>query len=124
MESWEIDPAPLRAITDAMNDGGELVRDLVDKYTETLPGIIDAIMAASHELDLNEVESIAHDLKSTSRLMGAMRLGTVAENIETAARSSRAIPMEGLPSSVEPTLSGLAALAEAIEASSEHGNQE
>jgi len=115
MEPWTVDPAPLAAIADAMDDDGALAKALGEKFAASLPDTISALESAAEERDVKTLIVTAHDLKSTARLVGAQHLGDVAETIESAARAGEILVDGSTREAVEPTVVGLRSVLQAIE---------
>ena len=68
-------------------DDVELIGSLAETYLTDLSAGLKAIAAGSDVGDSEAVMDVAHKLKSSSRLMGAPRVGDLAEVIETNARN-------------------------------------
>jgi PAS domain S-box-containing protein len=68
-------------------DDVDLIGSLADTYLTDLAAGLRAIAASSDIGDSEAVMDVAHKLKSSSRLMGAPRVGDLAEVIETNARN-------------------------------------
>ena len=63
---------------------------LLDKFLISTDLEVTAIMHAMAAGELNEVRLMAHTLKSPARMMGAMLLGNLCEEIEMAVRMNDA----------------------------------
>ena len=107
MDNASVDPHPLREITEAMGDGGDLARSLVEGYTARLPDMMSALREAVEAGDHQRVVQIAHDFKSTSELLGARVFAGKLREVELAALSGRSVPMPQL--SVDQLMTNLAA---------------
>jgi HPt (histidine-containing phosphotransfer) domain-containing protein len=68
------------------------VRELVETYLADTPAQVDAISAAVEADDAAGLVRPAHTLKSSSATVGAMRLSSVARDLEMAGRSGRLDP--------------------------------
>jgi HPt (histidine-containing phosphotransfer) domain-containing protein len=93
------------------DDSGELLDDLITTYLNEGTGHVMAFSAAATSGDADTVRRIAHTLRSTSSLLGAMPLVRLLELAEDAARSGA----ESLPSFAEPVLNEYARVAESLE---------
>lgn len=75
-----------RVLTRLVGDLGEAaVDDLVRTYLDALPGRRAAISDAMTNLDLGAARRIAHQLRSTSHLVGATSLGEASAWLEAVA---------------------------------------
>ncbi len=82
-----IDHSVLAEFAEMMGDGGaEIVASLVTTYLEESPSLVDQIADGSETEDLRIA---AHTLKSSSRSLGALQLGALAELIEHTAREDQ-----------------------------------
>jgi signal transduction histidine kinase/CheY-like chemotaxis protein len=66
-----------------LGDDQESVCDLLEHYIHEATGMIDNILAAITSGDLRSSKVLAHRLKSSSRSVGALRLGDIFAEIET-----------------------------------------
>jgi HPt (histidine-containing phosphotransfer) domain-containing protein len=66
--------------------GAELVREMINLVLATIPERISAIRDALQSSDAACVSARAHSIKSSAGNVGAMRLLSIANNIETRAR--------------------------------------
>jgi signal transduction histidine kinase/DNA-binding response OmpR family regulator len=67
----------------------DLLRRTLEAYLGSAPRLLDAIRQAGAEGDLESLSRAAHALKSSSRNIGAARVGALAEAIERAGRERR-----------------------------------
>ena len=101
-----LDPTPMAELWAA---SPTRAAKLMGYYLEDLPTQVQGITAALQNGEAQQVGSIAHSLKSSSRQMGALQLGEVAYQVEQAARSTPPSPylpqyVESLLGLVQPTV--------------------
>ncbi|RZK98956.1 MAG: Hpt domain-containing protein [Rubrivivax sp.] len=96
-----LDPSPMAELWQA---SPSRAARLLGFYLEDLPGQISGILTALQTRNAAQIGDIAHSLKSSSRQMGALKLGEAAYRVEQAARSNPPDPY--LPQFVQ-SLSGL-----------------
>jgi HPt (histidine-containing phosphotransfer) domain-containing protein len=77
----------LAGALDAMDNDRELYGTIIDVYLNTVPGILSEMLSAFSAGDLQTAIRNAHSLKSSSRSVGALKLGTAAELIEKSAQT-------------------------------------
>ncbi len=70
-----------------LDDDIELYAELVDVFLEDTPDIVETIRAGLGSGDPKPVERGAHSLKSTSLLIGGVRLSGVSARLEAAAKT-------------------------------------
>jgi signal transduction histidine kinase/DNA-binding response OmpR family regulator len=68
----------------------QLIARLLRKYQDQSQSMATALAAGHAAADLNEVAAQAHKLKSSSRSVGALRLGDLCEQLEQAGRAGDA----------------------------------
>lgn len=87
-----LDPGAL----DRLNEwGGDvLVARMIDLFLELGPERLEAIQAAVSSGDLEQIERVAHSLKSSAANLGAERLRARAAELESAAISRK---VDGVP---------------------------
>jgi HPt (histidine-containing phosphotransfer) domain-containing protein len=73
----------------AESTGGDIgfVRELIETYLADTPAQLDAMTAAVEADDADALVRPAHTLKSSSATVGAMRLSSVARELEMAGRT-------------------------------------
>ena len=79
-----------RVLTELLETTGgdiDFVRELVDTYLADTPVQLDAITTAVEDDDAEALVRPAHTLKSSSATVGAMRLSSVARELEMAGRT-------------------------------------
>ncbi len=96
-----LDPAPMAEL---WQSSPSRAARLLGFYLEDLPGQLDSILTALQGNQAAQVGSVAHSLKSSSRQIGALKLGEAAYRVEQAARSNP--PDHYLPQFVQ-SLQGL-----------------
>ncbi|MBF0097000.1 MAG: Hpt domain-containing protein [Magnetococcales bacterium] len=79
-----INPEALELLREDL-DPEDLVR-VVLLYLDKLPGRLSAMVSACNNQDGAALAMVAHPMKSSSRQMGAMVLGTLCERLEYAGR--------------------------------------
>ncbi len=92
MEYYEIDVSPLQEITASMKDHGALAVRLIDQYLADIEGRVAALREAGSNAHLEAVEALAHDLCSTSRLVGTRAVAELAADLETSAKAGLLSP--------------------------------
>lgn len=80
-----LDPSPMAELWEA---SPARAARLLGFYLEDLPTQMQGIIEALQKSRASEVGSIAHSLKSSSRQMGALKLGEAAYRVEQAARAT------------------------------------
>lgn len=81
-ESWKIE-----ALRELVGDDEAVIRRLLSGYLDSLQNASGTLLQAAAAGDAKAVADVAHTLKSSSRWVGAMRLGSLCEAMELAARS-------------------------------------
>ena len=102
-----IDRAALDEMVEMMGGMTEIVDDIVETYLHETPTLVATIAAAN---SLEDVRMAAHTLKSSSRSVGAVVLGDLAEEIETASRSGSLDDVTDAMAAVSPSYDDAAAL--------------
>ncbi|MFN7953622.1 MAG: response regulator, partial [bacterium] len=86
-----VEPGELLCATDldTLRDavGDEVADKIVSDYVESSVGWLSDLTYAIRTCDLERARRLAHDLKSTSRLVGALRAATLASDLELRARN-------------------------------------
>jgi signal transduction histidine kinase/DNA-binding response OmpR family regulator len=72
----------LQTVIAIIGDDQELIRDLIDQYSNDADGVISDLDSAFRKLDTKQVKFLAHRLKSSSKSVGALRLGTIFSQLE------------------------------------------
>jgi HPt (histidine-containing phosphotransfer) domain-containing protein len=87
-----VDERVLGEVMESTGDDIGFVRELVETYLSDTPAQFDAMTAAVEADDAAALVRPAHTLKSSSATVGAMRLSSVARELEMAGRSGRLEP--------------------------------
>ena len=78
--SATIDPATFKGLQDAA--GAPFVAELVDTFLEEAPRMLKDLEASLAARDAERFRRAAHSLKSNSHTFGALRLATLAKELE------------------------------------------
>jgi HPt (histidine-containing phosphotransfer) domain-containing protein len=81
-----LDEHVLRELMTSTGDDASFVRELLDAYLADTPAQLDAMSAALAADDAAALVRPAHTLKSSSATVGAMRLSSVARELEMTGR--------------------------------------
>ena len=65
-----------------MGDDREIYEEVIKSYFLSVPGLFDEMESAVTREDRETVRRSAHSIKSSSRAVGAMRLGALGERLE------------------------------------------
>ena len=82
-----LDEQVLRELMASTGDDAAFVRELLDAYLADTPAQLDAVSAALRADDAAALVRPAHTLKSSSATVGAMRLSSIARQLEMTGRS-------------------------------------
>ena len=82
-------------LEDLVGGEGEVVRQLLGDYLESLRSARAELESAFESGDLAVVAAISHRLKSSSRSVGAMALGHLCSDLERAAKSGDGKAVQG-----------------------------
>ncbi len=102
-----IDRAVLDEMVEMMGGMTEIVDDIVETYLQETPTLVATIAAGD---SVEDVRMAAHTLKSSSRSVGAVALGDLAEEIETASRGGSLDDVADAMAAVSPSYDDAAAL--------------
>ena len=80
MDESVIDPAVYTALQDTV--GAEFAAELVDTFIEEVPGMLADLRSARLENHADRFRRAAHSLKTNSNTFGAVRLATLARELE------------------------------------------
>lgn len=105
--SGAIDRAVLDELAEMMGGMTEIVDDIVDTYLQETPALIATITAGE---SVEDVQMASHTLKSSSRSVGAVVLGDLAEEIENGARAGSLDGVTEAMAAVAPSYDDAAAL--------------
>ncbi|MGI9606442.1 MAG: Hpt domain-containing protein [Acidimicrobiales bacterium] len=78
----DVDPDVLRRLHRDIGSDAALTTDLVDTYRLRSVELVATLVEACAANDAERVRTLAHDLKSTSAMVGAERLRSLAVSIE------------------------------------------
>ena len=95
------------------DDGTDLVQDLINDFVIQSNTLAQKLISNYEAKNLSEMEEAAHSLKSSSRVLGCLRLATIAERLEHFSRDRNfesTIPfMTELPGVLKSTRNALEA---------------
>ena len=91
-----LDEAVLTELTETTGGDIGFVRELIETFLAETPAQLDAMTAAVEADDADALVRPSHTLKSSSATVGAMRLSSVARELEMAGRTG----------ALEPTVPG------------------
>ena len=91
-----LDEAVLTELTETTGGDIAFVRELIETFLADTPAQLEAMTAAVEADDADALVRPSHTLKSSSATVGAMRLSSVARELEMAGRTG----------SLEPAVSG------------------
>lgn len=90
-EAPPCDPGPLDELLEVMGEAGpELVRTLVATFLDEAPRLLGAAADAQAAGRIDEVQRVAHSLKSSAAALGARRLSDASRRLEAAAKEGEA----------------------------------
>ncbi|WP_342619710.1 Hpt domain-containing protein [Rhodoferax sp. GW822-FHT02A01] len=101
------------ALARAVGDNPTIHKRLLGKYLESAPATASAIATSVAHGDWQSASEHSHRLKSSSRAVGAMRLGALCEALE---REGRAANGAGCTALAQAVLSGFEMVATLIRA--------
>ena len=84
-------------------ENGTLVDELVAEFLRTLPVLIKKIADAERDGKVEAVAREAHQIKSSSANLGAMRMASLSAHLETAALTHDKVRIKTLLNSLEMT---------------------
>ena len=93
------------------NAGADFVAELVETFAEEAPPLVAEMRSALAEGAAERFRRAAHSLKSNSSTFGAMRLATLARELELAGLPADARGIDVLARELVTTLAALRALA-------------
>jgi signal transduction histidine kinase/CheY-like chemotaxis protein/HPt (histidine-containing phosphotransfer) domain-containing protein len=74
----------LQAVVAILGDDDELIRDLINQYQQDLVKVLAELDSSLDQLDTKHIKFLAHRLKSSSKSVGALRLGELFSKLEEA----------------------------------------
>jgi HPt (histidine-containing phosphotransfer) domain-containing protein len=86
-ESDIIDRKTLDALLDSLGGDVDFLKELVDAYLDSTPGLFAAMQQAAAAGDSAGLQRAAHTLKSGSANMGAMQLAALCKGLEEMGKS-------------------------------------
>jgi HPt (histidine-containing phosphotransfer) domain-containing protein len=89
-----IDPAVFKALQDAA--GAEFVAELVATFLEEAPVMLAELRQSQAARNAEGFRRAAHSLKSNSHTFGAMRLGSLARDLELGGLTKETAPLDEL----------------------------
>ncbi len=90
----EVDPARMQDLKDSL---GESLKEVIESYLEDTPLQIEDMRAAYGRGDRDDLERIAHSLKSSSGIFGAHVLADLCRSLEIAAREGGLVGKDPIP---------------------------
>ncbi len=93
-EGEVIDQARMQDLVDGLGDG---LQDVIESYLEDAPKQIDEMRAAFEHGDRDDLQRIAHTLKSSSGIFGAHKMVELCRTLEIAAREGGIAGTEPIP---------------------------
>ena len=82
-----IDPPTLAALLDSLGGDVDFLKELVDAYLDSTPGLFAAMRQAAAAGDAAGLQRAAHTLKTGSASMGALALAARCKELEEIGRS-------------------------------------
>lgn len=97
-EGEVIDPARMQDLIDGLGDG---LRDVIDSYLEDAPQQIEQMRVAFERGDRDDLQRVAHTLKSSSGIFGAHQMVALCRALEIASREGGIAGTEPIPAIAE-----------------------
>jgi PAS domain S-box-containing protein len=72
----------LETVIAILGDDEDLIRELVDQYVADIDTVIEQIDDGAQRFDAKQIKFLAHRLKSSSKSVGALRLGAIFSHLE------------------------------------------
>lgn len=82
-----VEPKTLAALLDSLGGDVEFLKELVDAYLDSAPGLFAAMRQAAANADAAGLQRAAHTLKSGSASMGALALAARCKELEDMGRA-------------------------------------
>jgi len=86
-EAEIIEQKTLAALLDSLDGDVDFLKELVDAYLDSTPGLLAAMRQATAAGDAAGLQRAAHTLKSGSANMGALALAALCKQLEDMGRS-------------------------------------
>lgn len=83
-----IDPTVFEEFRGADSDAGEFIATIIDRYLDEASSLMTAVGEAVESRDISSLLRATHNLKGSSRTVGANRLGQLSEELEALARDA------------------------------------
>ena len=93
------DPTVLEKL--AQLGGEEFVRKTVARFLRSSPERLELLQQASQALDLSKIQALAHSLKGSCGLVGALELARIADRLEQSAAENQECDWMGMVSELE-----------------------
>jgi PAS domain S-box-containing protein len=93
-EGEVVDSARMQDLVDGLGDG---LGDVIESYLEDAPQQIEDMRVAFENGDRDELQRVAHTLKSSSGIFGAHEMVTLCRNLEIAAREGGIAGTQPIP---------------------------
>jgi HPt (histidine-containing phosphotransfer) domain-containing protein len=87
LEAEIIDRETLDALLDSLDGDVDFLKELVDAYLDSTPGLFAAMRQAAAARDAAGLQRAAHTLKTGSANMGALALAALCKQLEDMGRS-------------------------------------
>jgi HPt (histidine-containing phosphotransfer) domain-containing protein len=83
LDETVLDPGRLEEIRGLRAEGGDsLLACVIETYFDSAPGLVEAVANAVEKGDASAIADAAHPLKSSSALLGALRLSELCQELE------------------------------------------
>jgi len=87
MSGLSIDTAILDQLRDLDDEGGDgIIKELIESFVDQMPGFLTRLGVASDQKDLSEIQLVAHSIKGSSGMIGAVKAARISERLEQKAR--------------------------------------
>ena len=86
-ENGVIDQPTLAGLLDSLGGDAAFLKELVDAYLDSTPGLFAAMRQAAAAGDAAGLQRAAHTLKTGSASMGALALAALCKNLEDMGRA-------------------------------------
>ena len=107
--AYPVDPGSIDRLLEEIESPGA-VRALVETYLQQLPARRAGLCAAIRRGDAEAIGALAQELRSSGESIGAVRLGRICQELETAARAGTPVAEDLVPRIEETTEATLTAL--------------
>ena len=93
-----VDTARMQDLIDGLGDG---LRDVIETYLEDVPKQIEELRVAFENRDRDDLQRVAHTLKSSSGIFGAHKMVALCRALEIASRDGVIAGTEPIPAIAE-----------------------